>query len=129
MRSGLVGSPVLLLGNKDKKSNKNCRSSRERLTTKNVIAIDVMEVSGSLVITRFRLNLRLACPNFPSIALRKHSSERACFFSSLLTFAWCAFPCAVRRRGVASAFGGLPNFGPLILIPLSLHQFLFSLVR
>ncbi len=112
MKGGLRGSPVLLLVNKDKKSDKNCLRSLERLTTKNVIAIDVMEVSGSFVITRFRLNLRLACPNFPSIALRKHSSEWDCFFSSSLTF-----------------FGGLPNFGPLILIPLSLHQFLFSLVR
>ncbi|EAZ93759.1 hypothetical protein CY0110_18227 [Crocosphaera chwakensis CCY0110] len=81
------------------------------MTTRKVMAIEVSEVSGSLVMTRFKLNEDLACPNFPSIAFRKLSSERACFFSSSLTF-----------------FGGLPNFGPLILIPLSLHQFLFSLV-
>ena len=44
-----MSSPVLLLVNKDKKSDKNCLRSLERLTTKNVIAIDVMEVSGSSV--------------------------------------------------------------------------------
>ncbi len=112
MKNCSTSSLVLVILNKDKKSDKNCRSSLERLTTKKVIAIEVSEVSGSLVITRLRLNLRFACPNFPSIALRKRSSERACFFSSSLRF-----------------FGGLPNFGPVILIPLSLHQFLFSLVQ
>ena len=44
MKGGLMSSPVLLLVNKDKKSDKNCLRSLERLTTKNVIAIDVMEV-------------------------------------------------------------------------------------
>ncbi|BAZ33899.1 hypothetical protein NIES4074_64130 (plasmid) [Cylindrospermum sp. NIES-4074] len=49
-----------------------------------------------------RLNLRLPCPNLPSIQLRILSSSAACFLFSLLTF-----------------LGGLPNGGPLILIPLS----------
>ena len=97
---------------KDKKSPKNCRSSRERLTTKKVIAMDVSEVSGSFVMHRFKPNLLLACPNFPSIALRKLSSSCACFFSPALRF-----------------FGGLPKGNPLNLIPLSLHHAKFSLVR
>ncbi|GCL40296.1 hypothetical protein SR1949_54340 [Sphaerospermopsis reniformis] len=59
-----------------------------------------------------RLNLRLPCPNLPSIELRIRSSSCACFFVSLLTF-----------------LGGLPSGGPLILIPLSLHQSRFSLLR
>ncbi len=49
-----------------------------------------------------KLNLRLACPNLPSIQLRIRSSSRACFFFSGLIF-----------------LGGLPSGGPLILIPLS----------
>jgi hypothetical protein len=48
----------------------------------------------------------------PSIAFLILSSEAACFFFDLLTFA-----------------GGLPRGGPLILMPLSLHQARFSLVR
>ena len=59
-----------------------------------------------------KLNLRLPYPNLPSIQLRIPSSSAACFFVSGLTF-----------------LGGLPNGGLLILIPLSLHQSLFSLVR
>ena len=66
MKNGLASSFVLVLVNKDKKSDKNGRCCLERLTTKNVIAIEVSEVSGSLFMTRFRLNIRLACPNFPS---------------------------------------------------------------
>ena len=54
MKSGLMSSPVLLLVNKDKKSDKNCLRSLERLTTKNVIAIDVMEGSGSFFVTAHR---------------------------------------------------------------------------
>ncbi len=34
MKGGLMSSPVLLLVNKDKKSDKNCLRSLERLTTK-----------------------------------------------------------------------------------------------
>src|SRR4028119_410555 len=43
-------------------------------------------------------------PNLPSIAFLILSSEVACFFFDLLTFAL-----------------GLPRGGPLILMPLSLH--------
>ncbi len=80
--------------------------------TRKVIAMAVSEVLDSLVITRSRLYLLLASPNFPSMQLRSLSSNFAGFFVSLLTF-----------------FGGRPNGEPLILIPLSLHHFLFSLVR
>jgi hypothetical protein len=61
---------------------------------------------------RAKLNLLFPCPNLPSIQFRILSSSVACFFCSLLTF-----------------LAGLPNGGPLILIPLSLHQARFSLVR
>ncbi len=37
------------------------------MTTKNVIAMEVSEVSLSLVLTKSRLNFLFACPNFPSI--------------------------------------------------------------
>jgi hypothetical protein len=84
----------------------------ERFITKKVIAIAVSDVFVSLAITRSRLNLRFPCPNFPSIEFRTSSSFRACFFCSGLRWA-----------------GGLPNGGPLILMPLSLHQARFSLVR
>ncbi len=76
------------------------------------MAIEVSDVVVSFVITRLRLNLLLACPNFPSIVFRKRSSSCTCCLASLLTF-----------------LGGLPNGEPLILIPLSLHQARFSLVR
>ncbi len=49
---------------KTKKAQKNCRSSWERLTTKKIIARTVPEVSGSFVMTRLKLNLLLACPDF-----------------------------------------------------------------
>ena len=51
------------------------------MITKKVIAMAVSDVEGSFAITRLRLNLLLACPNLPSIALRILSSSRACFFS------------------------------------------------
>ncbi len=41
---------VLLIQENDKRGNKNCRSSWERLTTKNVIAIAVSEVSLTCII-------------------------------------------------------------------------------
>jgi hypothetical protein len=80
--------------------------------TKKVMAMAVSEVLESLVIIRSRLYLLLASPNLPSIQLRSLSSNCACFLVSWLTFV-----------------GGLPSGGPLILIPLSLHHFLLSLVR
>lgn len=80
--------------------------------TRKVIAIAVSEVLESLVIIRSRLYLLLASPNFPSIQLRSLSSNCVYFFVDLLIF-----------------FGGRPNGKPLILIPLSLHHFLLSLVR
>jgi hypothetical protein len=53
----------------DIKTHKKTRRNQvERLITKKVIAITVSEVLLSFAITRFKLNLRLACPNFPSIA-------------------------------------------------------------
>ncbi len=54
--------------------------------TKKVMAIEVMDVVVSFVITRLRLNLLFACPNFPSIVFRKRSSSSACFLASLLRF-------------------------------------------
>lgn len=65
----------------------------------------VREVWESFAITLLRLNLLLACPNFPSIELRILSSSWACFFFSLLILA-----------------GGLPNGTPLI------HLMLFSMI-
>src|SRR4028118_2071378 len=95
-----------------KNTQKTRRNQVERFITKKVIAMAVSEVLSSLVMTRFKLNLRLPCPNFPSIASLILSSYAACFFFSLLIVA-----------------GGLPRGGPLILIPFSLHQARFSLVR
>ena len=50
------------------KPKKTIRLSRaSKLITKKVIAIAVSEVFANLVMTRFKLNRRLACPNLPSI--------------------------------------------------------------
>jgi hypothetical protein len=95
-----------------KNAQKTRRHQVERFMTKKVIAIAVCEVLSSFAMMRARLNLRLPCPNFPSIAFLILSSSKACFFFSLLTFA-----------------GDLPRGGPLILIPFSLHHARFSLVR
>src|SRR4028118_639093 len=95
-----------------KNTQKTRRHQVERFMTKKVIAMTVSEVLSSFAITLFRPNLRLPFPNFPSIALRILSSSNACFFFSLLILV-----------------GGLPKGGPLILMPLSLHQARFSLVR
>src|SRR4028118_792968 len=95
-----------------KNTQKTRRHQVERLITKKVIAMAVCEVLSSFAMTKFKPNLRLPCPNLPSIAFLILSSEAACFFFDLLTFA-----------------GGLPRGGPLILMPLSLHQARFSLVR
>ena len=95
-----------------KNTQKTRRHQVERFITKKVIAMAVCEVLSSFAMTKFKPNLRLPCPNLPSIAFLILSSDAACFFFSLLTFA-----------------GGLPRGDPLILIPLSLHQARFSLVR
>src|SRR6476469_856230 len=95
-----------------KNTQKTRRHQVERLMTRKVIAIAVREVFSSFAMIRARPNLRLPCPNLPSIAFLILSSYAACFFFSLLTFA-----------------GGLPRGGPLILIPFSLHHARFSLVR
>ena len=57
------------------KIDKNCRSSLERFMTKKEIAIVVLEVFASFVITQLRLNLRFASPNLASIQLRTLSSN------------------------------------------------------
>jgi hypothetical protein len=59
----------VLFGLLDIKTHKKTRRNQvERLITKKVIAITVSEVLLSFAITRFKLNRRLPCPNFPSIA-------------------------------------------------------------
>ena len=83
-----------------KKYKKSRHSQVERFITKKLIAIVVSKVWESLVMNLPRLNLLLACPNFPSMLLRILSDSKACFFCSLLTLS-----------------GGLPKGGPLILIP------------
>src|SRR6476469_8745710 len=95
-----------------KNTQKTRRHQVERFITKKVIAMAVCEVLSSFAITRFRPNLRLPCPNLPSIAFLILSSSNACFFFDLLTFAL-----------------GLPRGGPLSLIPFSLHHARFSRFR
>ena len=55
--------------------DKNSFNRVERLITKKIIAIAVALVDASVVMILFRLNLRLPCPNFPSIQLRILSSS------------------------------------------------------
>jgi hypothetical protein len=73
--------------NRYKNTKKTRRHQVERFITKKVIAITVLDVLSSLAITLFRPNLRLPCPNLPSIAFLILSSSNACLFFDLLTFA------------------------------------------
>lgn len=94
----------------DIKTHKKPGATRKhRFITKKVIAITVPDVLSSFAITRFRPNLRLPCPNLPSIAFLILSSSNACLFFDLVTFAL-----------------GLPKGGPLSLMPFSLHHARFS---
>ena len=96
-----------------KNTQKTRRHQVERFITKKVIAM-----AGERGIVKFchdQIQTESSftqAPNLPSIAFLILSSDVACFFFSLLTFA-----------------GGLPRGDPLILIPLSLHHARFSLVR
>jgi len=88
-----------------KNTQKTRRHQVERLITKKVIAMarerGIVKFCHDQIQTESSFT---QAPNLPSIAFLILSSEVACFFFDLLTFAL-----------------GLPRGGPLILMPLSLH--------